>query len=197
MGEPLQNWSEFGTRLTNSNFQGLARISHRPKLTFGTFTKYIYDSIAGEGVDVYVIDTGINVDHVEFEGRAKWAQTIPDDEDVDGNGHGTHCAGTIASRKYGVAKKANVYAVKVLGSDGSGSMSNVIKGVEFAAQAAKVKEASGKSNHKGSVANMSLGGSKSVALDKIINKAVDSGLHFAVAAGGCFTSMFYCFADDN
>ncbi|KAF8627606.1 hypothetical protein AX15_004312 [Amanita polypyramis BW_CC] len=162
---------------------GLARISHRPKLTFGTFTKYLYDNIAGEGVDVYVIDTGINVDHVEFGGRAKWAHTVPDDGDIDGNGHGTHCAGTIASKKYGVAKNANVYAVKVLGSDGSGSMSNVIKGVEYASQAAKVKDASAQSNHKGSVANMSLGGSKSVALDKVIDKAVEGGLHFAVAAG--------------
>ena len=51
------------------------------------------------------------------------------DEDKDGNGHGTHCAGTIASRKYGVAKAANLVAVKVLGSNGSGSMSDVVAGV--------------------------------------------------------------------
>lgn len=73
---------------------------------------------------------GINVDHVEFEGRAKWGKTMPkNDEDKDGNGHGTHCAGTIASRKYGVAKAANLVAVKVLGSNGSGSMSDVVAGV--------------------------------------------------------------------
>jgi len=170
---------------------GLARISHRPKLTFGTFTRYDYDNDGGAGVDVYVVDTGINTDHVEFEGRASWGKTIPQDVDEDGNGHGTHCAGTIASRKYGVAKAANVIAVKVLGSNGSGSMSDVVGGVVWAADAAKKKfdaakaefAATGKTKHKGSVANMSLGGGKSQALDDAVNKAVDNGLHFAVAAG--------------
>lgn len=172
--------------------QGLARISHRPRLSFGTFTKYEYDSEGGDGVDVYVIDTGINVNHVEFEGRAAWGYTVPqNDVDEDGNGHGSHCAGTIASRKFGVAKKANVIAVKVLGSNGSGSMSDVVKGVDWAASQAKAKataadaefKATGKTKHKGSVANMSLGGGKSQALDSVVNKAVDGGLHFAVAAG--------------
>ncbi|KAJ7750046.1 peptidase S8/S53 domain-containing protein [Mycena maculata] len=172
---------------------GLARVSHRDKLTFGTFTRYEYDPAGGEGVDVYVIDTGINTAHVEFQGRASWGKTIPlNDVDEDGNGHGTHCAGTIASAKYGVAKAANVIAVKVLGSNGSGSMSDVVEGVNFAtesaltkAQAAKAEEAAtGKaSTHKGSVANMSLGGGKSRALDQAVNAAVDAGLHFAVAAG--------------
>ncbi|KAG1763657.1 peptidase S8/S53 domain-containing protein [Suillus placidus] len=171
---------------------GLARISHRDKLGFSTFTKYLYDSEGGDGVDVYVVDTGINVAHSEFEGRASWGKTIPtNDVDEDGNGHGTHCAGTIASRKYGVAKKANVIAVKVLGSNGSGTMSDVVAGVAWAAQSA-VKTfaaaraefaATGKTKHKGSVANMSLGGGKSPALDLAVNRAVDAGLHFAVAAG--------------
>lgn len=155
------------------------------------FTKYIYDPVGGEGVDVYVIDTGINVLHEDFEGRASWGKTIPQDEDEDGNGHGTHCAGTIASRTYGVAKNANVIAVKVLGSNGSGTMSDVISGVVWAARQAKAKAvaaaeefaATGKTKHKGSVANMSLGGGKSQALDDAVNGAVDAGLNFAVAAG--------------
>lgn len=171
---------------------GLARISHREKLRFGTFTQYAYDSEGGEGVDVYVIDTGINIDHVEFEGRAYWGKTIPqNDVDEDGNGHGSHCAGTIASAKYGVAKKANVIAVKVLGSNGSGSMQDVVSGVDFAYKSAKEKaaaaeaefKATGRTAHKGSVANMSLGGGKSNALDRAVNAAVKGGLHFAVAAG--------------
>src|ERR1700729_3653773 len=113
---------------------GLARISHRDSLSFGTFNKYLYSEGAGEGVDAYVIDTGTNIEHVDFEGRASWGKTIPvGDEDRDGNGHGTHCSGTIAGKKYGVAKKANIYAVKVLKSNGSGSMSDVVKGVEWAA----------------------------------------------------------------
>ena len=178
--------------MSTRNKQGLARISHRPKLSLGTFTKYEYHADAGKGVDVYVIDTGINIDHNEFENRASWGKTIPqNDVDEDNNGHGTHCAGTIASRKYGVAKGANVIAVKVLGSNGSGSMSDVIAGVVFAATSAAEKataadaerKATGKTKHKGSVANMSLGGGKSQALDDAVNGAVDTGLHFAVAAG--------------
>ncbi|KAK2733346.1 serine protease [Onygenales sp. PD_40] len=168
---------------------GLARISHRDSLSFGTFNKYLYSSDGGEGVDVYVIDTGTNIDHVDFEGRASWGKTIPmGDEDVDGNGHGTHCSGTVAGKKFGVAKKANVYAVKVLKSNGSGTMSDVVKGVEWAAGAhtkkvESAKAGKGKKGFKGSAANMSLGGGKSVTLDLAVNAAVDAGIHFAVAAG--------------
>ncbi|KAL9107792.1 MAG: hypothetical protein Q9187_008375 [Circinaria calcarea] len=168
---------------------GLARISHRDSLSFGTFNKYLYSADGGEGVDVYVIDTGTNVDHVDFEGRATWGKTIPaNDEDVDGNGHGTHCSGTVAGKKYGVAKKASIYAVKVLKSNGSGTMSDVVKGVEWAAVSHSknvddAKNGKGKKGFKGSAANMSLGGSRSVTLDLAVNAAVDAGIHFAVAAG--------------
>ncbi|KAI9695387.1 MAG: serine protease [Bogoriella megaspora] len=168
---------------------GLARISHRSPLSFGTFNKYLYSSDGGQGVDVYVIDTGTNVDHVDFEGRASWGKTIPNnDEDKDGNGHGTHCSGTVAGKKYGVAKKANIKAVKVLRSNGSGSMSDVVKGVEFAAEehaknVEALKKGKGKKGFKGSAANMSLGGGKSPTLDLAVNAAVDAGIHFAVAAG--------------
>lgn len=170
---------------------GLARISHPNKLSFGNFNQYVYEPRGGEGVDVYVIDTGINTEHNEFEGRASWGKTIPEDEDEDGNGHGTHCAGTIAGRKYGVAKAANVIAVKVLGTNGSGSMSDVVAGVSWASKQAQAKaiqaikefRATGKTSHRGSVANMSLGGGKSPALDRAVNNAVRNGMHFAVAAG--------------
>lgn len=176
---------------------GLARVSHRDALSFSDYNKYIYTSDAGEGVDVYVIDTGTNIEHADFEGRANWGKTIPaNDEDLDGNGHGTHCSGTIAGKKYGVAKKATIYAVKVLKSNGSGTMSDVVKGVEWAATShqnkvaeAKMEAKSGKKGKKGkkpfkgSAANMSLGGGKSVALDMAVDAAVDAGIHFAVAAG--------------
>jgi cerevisin len=105
------------------------------------------------------------------------------DQDEDGNGHGTHCSGTIAGKKYGVAKKAKVYAVKVLRSNGSGTMSDVVKGVEWAAEAHIKKSKKGDKKFKGSVANMSLGGGSSRTLDLAVNAAVDAGLHFAVAAG--------------
>jgi cerevisin len=167
---------------------GLARISHRDALGFGDFNKYLYSEDGGEGVDAYVIDTGTNIEHVDFEGRASWGKTIPaGDEDIDGNGHGTHCSGTIAGKKFGVAKKANIYAVKVLKSNGSGTMSDVVKGVEWAANAhsesISAAKKGKKKGFKGSVANMSLGGGKSRILDLAVNAAVDAGLHFAVAAG--------------
>lgn len=159
---------------------GLARISHRDKLSLGSFNKYLYDSEGGEGVTAYVVDTGINVNHENFEGRALWGKTIPaNDEDIDGNGHGTHCAGTIGSKTYGVAKKAEIVAVKVLRSNGSGTMSDVIKGVEYVASD-HLKN--GKSR-KASTANMSLGGGNSPTLDLAVNAAVDVGIHFSVAAG--------------
>ena len=166
----------------------MARISHRDSLSFGTFNKYLYSEDGGEGVDVYIIDTGTNVDHVDFEGRAEWGATIPQgDPDEDGNGHGTHCSGTVAGHKYGVAKKANIKAVKVLRSNGSGSMSDVVKGVEYAAEShadqVELAKKGKRKGFKGSAANMSLGGGKSSLLDQAVNAAVEAGLHFAVAAG--------------
>jgi len=166
---------------------GLARISHRNALTFGTFNKYLFDSSAGKGVTVYIVDTGVNINHTDFGGRAKWGTTVPDgDEDVDGNGHGTHVAGTIAGTRYGVAKKANVVAIKVLRSNGSGTMSDVIKGVEMVAEYHENESDNARKNgkpFKGSVANMSLGGGRSRSLDAAVNGAVDVGVNFVVAAG--------------
>ncbi|CDH60383.1 serine protease [Lichtheimia corymbifera JMRC:FSU:9682] len=167
---------------------GLARISHRDRLSLSDFNKYSYDAkAAGKDVKVYVIDTGINVDHVDFEGRAKWGQTVPSgDEDEDGNGHGSHCAGTIAGKKYGVAKKASPVAVKVLRSNGSGTMADVVRGVDWATEQHTKDSIQAKKTgktYKGSVANMSLGGGKSPSLDLAVNGAVDAGMVFAVAAG--------------
>lgn len=188
---PLVAFVEKDSRVFANDFDtqngapwGLSRISHREALSLGSFNKYLFDNEAGEGVTSYVIDTGINIKHVEFEGRAKWGSTIPaNDEDLDGNGHGTHCAGTIASKQYGVAKKAEVVAVKVLRSNGSGTMSDVVKGVEFAAKSHLQAVKDNKKGFKGSTANMSLGGGKSPSLDLAVNAAVSAGLHFAVAAG--------------
>lgn len=184
---PIVDYVEKDSMVFTQDFQvengapwGLARISHRDKLSLGSFNKYLYDSEGGEGVTAYVVDTGINVEHDNFDGRAVWGKTIPyNDEDIDGNGHGTHCAGTIGSVTYGVAKKADIVAVKVLRSNGSGSMSDVIKGVEYVAND-HIKN--GK-DRKASTANMSLGGGNSPTLDLAVNAAVDAGIHFAVAAG--------------
>lgn len=158
---------------------GLSRLTHE-KQTAPFPHDYQYPASAGQGVDVYVIDTGINIDHEEFEGRAKWGKTIPlFDLDIDGNGHGTHCAGTIGSKTFGVAKKATLIAVKVLRTSGFGTNSDVIKGVEWVTKQHRRKSRAGRK----SVANMSLGGGRSMTLERIVDRAVAAGVHFAVAAG--------------
>ncbi|KAL1914237.1 uncharacterized protein VTP21DRAFT_9077 [Calcarisporiella thermophila] len=156
---------------------GLARISHREKLNTNTQDKFIYDVNGGQGVTAYVIDTGILTNHPEFEGRARWGATFADDGDEDGNGHGTHVAGTIGSKTYGVAKKVKLVAVKVLGSDGTGYNSDIIAGINWAANDQK------KNPKNKSVANLSLGGTASDAVDNAVKGAVAAGLHVVVAAG--------------
>jgi len=129
----------------------------------------------GSGVDIYIVDTGIRVTHNDFGGRASIAfDAVGDGQNGnDCNGHGTHVSGTAASSTYGVAKGASLFAVRVLDCGGSGTNSGVIAGVDFVAN-----------NHSGpSVANMSLGGGASTALDNAVNNAVNSGVFFAVAAG--------------
>ena len=163
---------------------GLQRISNKKLLPKAS---YEYPASAGFGVSVYIIDTGINIKHNDFGGRAVWGKTIPeDDEDIDGNGHGTHCAGTVAGGKYGVAKRARVVAVKVLRTSGFGSNSDVIKGIEWAARdhmnRVMIARKLGLPKPR-SVANMSLGGGRSIILEDAVNAAVKAGIHFAVAAG--------------
>jgi subtilisin family serine protease len=114
--EPVQLWETFAPVNQPDATWGLGSISHRVP----GYTDYAYDSSAGEGTYAYVLDTGINSEHVEFEGRASFGfNAVGDNKDTDGNGHGTHCAGTIASRAYGVAKKAQIIDIKVLGPQGS------------------------------------------------------------------------------
>lgn len=157
---------------------GLSRVSQRERPAL--LDRYVYPESAGKGVDVYIIDTGINIEHEEFEGRARWGKTIPlFDMDIDGNGHGTHCAGTIGGKTFGLAKKANLYAVKVLRTNGFGTNADVIKGVEWVIREGKRRARTGRK----AVANMSLGGGRSISLERVVNRAVASGIHFAVAAG--------------
>ncbi|MFG2890863.1 S8 family peptidase [Streptomyces sp. NPDC048248] len=137
--------------------------------------KYNYPDSAGEGVTAYVIDTGVRTTHKDFEGRAASGfDAVDGDEDAtDGNGHGTHVAGTIAGAAHGVAKKAKIVAVRVLDDQGSGTTEQVVAGIDWVTK-----------NHKGpSVANMSLGGGADEALDAAVQKAIASGVTFAVAAG--------------
>ena len=137
--------------------------------------KYTYPDSAGEGVTAYVVDTGVRITHKDFGGRAVSGFDAIDNDDNadDGNGHGTHVAGTIAGAAHGVAKKAKIVAVRVLDDSGSGTTEQVVAGIDWVTK-----------NHKGpSVANMSLGGGADPALDAAVQKAIASGVTFAVAAG--------------
>jgi len=141
--------------------------------------KYTYPESGGKGVTAYVIDTGITITHKEFGERARWGKTVPQGEDaLDVHGHGTHVAGTIGGSTYGIAKNVNLVAVKVLDSQGRGTNSDVIAGINFAVEDYKNLGANAKA-----VANMSLGGYYSYALNLAIDAAIDSGIQFSVAAG--------------
>lgn len=171
---------------------GLARISSRAAGT----TEYRYDESAGDGTFAYIIDTvtsirffpsplstntvqGIFAAHNDFGGRAVFAANFAEDgEDFDGNGHGTHVAGTTGSHTYGVAKKTSLIGVKVLDAEGSGALSQVIAGIDYAVNDMKTKGRTGKS-----VANLSLGGIISPMTNQAVAQAADEGLFMAVAAG--------------
>ena len=138
----------------------------------GTNGQYTY-SATGQGVTAYIIDTGIRTAHSEFGGRASAGFDAFGEDGQDGNGHGTHVAGTVGGRTYGIAKDVALVAVRVLNDEGSGSNSGVIAGVDWVTE-----NASGPS-----VANMSLGGGASQALDNAIQNSINSGVAYAVAAG--------------
>ncbi|KAF9282072.1 hypothetical protein BGZ68_006221 [Mortierella alpina] len=151
---------------------GLPRVSQRD---LDNNADYLYNDAAGEGITAYVVDTGVYIEHNEFEGRASWgANFITGSEDTDENGHGTHVAGTIGGATYGVAKKVNIVGVKVLDAGGSGSTSGVVAGMDWVAKHA----VAGKS-----VVSMSLGGGKSQAIDSAAGRLFDANIPLIVAAG--------------
>jgi subtilisin family serine protease len=150
---------------------GITRTSEKVLAPSGLYS-YV-DTASGDGVTVYVIDTGIYIQNVDFGGRAYWGTNTVDSKTTDGNGHGTHCAGTIGGTTYGLAKKVHLKAVKVLSDAGSGSTAGVISGIEWA-----VKDKKGPA-----VGSMSLGGGKSAAMNSATSNAVTQGLVMVVAAG--------------
>lgn len=138
-----------------------------------------------ENVDIhtYVIDTGIDVEHEEFEGRATWLANFADQENRDCNSHGTHCAGLVGSKSYGVCKDAKLFAVKVLDCRGSGSTSSVIQGIEFAYKR-HLEESKTSDKKVKSIVSMSLGGGRSFALNKAVKATIkNDNFYFAAAAG--------------
>lgn len=127
---------------SNTPSWGLPRISRASNSELKT---YYYDSTAGTGVTVYVIDTGINIHHQEFGGRASWGFNNADKIDSDLNGHGSHVSGIVAGSTFGVAKKAKLVAVKVMGKSGTGTNSRIIGGIQWAVADAKRHGRSAKS----------------------------------------------------
>jgi len=165
--------SIFGQQ-TNPPSWGLDRISQRNLPLDNTFH---YPNNPGSNVFTYTIDTGIRITHNDFGGRAVWGyNAVPGSTNDDLNGHGTHCTGTMIGTSYGIAKSARGSAVKVLGDLGFGSTDGVIAGVNWVTSQHNA-------NGGPSVANMSLGGGASTALDNACNAAVAAGVHVAVAAG--------------
>jgi subtilisin family serine protease len=150
---------------------GLDRIDQR---ALPLSNSYTYDTTAAN-VHAYVIDTGIRANHTDFGGRASiGADTVGDGQNGnDCNGHGTHVAGTVGGSTWGVAKGVRIVAVRVLNCAGSGTNAGVIAGVDWVTANA-IKPA---------VANMSLGGGISTALDAAVRNSIASGVTYALAAG--------------
>ena len=155
---------------TNATW-GLDRVDQR---TLQLNKTYQYNQ-TGSGVHAYVIDTGLRATHVEFKGRiGNGFSAVSDGQGTnDCNGHGTHVAGTIGGSTYGIAKAVTLHAVRVLGCTGTGTSSGVIAGVEWVT-ANRVRPA---------VANMSLGGGISNALDLAVVNSIAAGVTYAIAAG--------------
>ena len=150
---------------------GLDRIDQR---NLPLSTTYSYTS-TGAGVRAYIIDTGIHASHTQFTGRVGTGTDKVDNDNnpADCNGHGTHVAGTVGGTTYGVAKGVTLIGVRVLNCSGSGTTSGVIAGVDWVT-----------ANHvKPAVANMSLGGGASTALDNAVANSIAAGVTYAIAAG--------------
>jgi aqualysin 1 len=167
---------------------GLDRIDQRSlplNSTFG-YTR------SGAGVTAYIIDTGLRPSHADFGGRAVADQDFVDPANPGGpyynygkdcNGHGTHVGGTVGGSSYGVAKSVSLVGVRVLDCDGYGLISEIVAGVDWVTRSAR----------KPAVANMSLGGGGSTALDTAVKNSIASGVTYAVAAGNenrdaCYSS---------
>ena len=164
---------------------GLDRIDQRSRPLSGT---YSYTG-TGSGVRAYIIDTGIRFAHAEFGGRAvRGTDTVTSGgllglfgggsgstNGEDCNGHGTHVAGTVGGTTYGVAKQVTLVAVRVLGCDGSGATSGVIAGVDWVTADHQAGQPA--------VANMSLGGGASSALDTAVRNSIADGVAYGLAAG--------------
>jgi len=143
--------------------------------------------VNANGVRVYVIDTGIYGGHDDFSGMITPDSDCHKDTSggsaplTDGNGHGTHVAGTVCGDSYGVAEECDLCAVKVLDDNGSGTNTGVINGINHVVTNCKAAFPEG--TERKCVANMSLGGGFSPSLNTAVKNAVAAGVVMVVAAG--------------
>ncbi|KAF9699412.1 hypothetical protein EKO04_002308 [Ascochyta lentis] len=145
------------------------------------FTYAFSDETLGAGVDIYVIDTGVRTSHAVFTGRGTQGFSATGSS-VDGDGHGTHVAGTAGGAKFGVAQGANIIAVKVLGDDGSGSSSDTIAGMDWVISNHQKRKT--QPGFVGSIMSMSWGlQGTAQSVDEVIAGASEAGIHVSVAAG--------------
>jgi len=142
------------------------------------FSPYIWPNRGGAGVDAYIIDTGIYIEHDEFyPNRAiAGANFITNEVNTDLNGHGTHVAGTVGGNSFGIAPSCTMIGVKVLDRNGSGTLLGVIQGMEYVGIRRKETQ-------NPSTANMSLGAGLSAAVNDAADALVDTGVVVVVAAG--------------
>ena len=126
---------------------------------------------------VYILDSGIDITHPDFQGRARWGFSSSSNTQKDDFGHGTHVAGIVASNSFGVAKKAWVVAVQVLDAHGEGSTSDIIRGVHY------VMDQVRKDPFQKAIINMSFGGPADDVVDDVLESAVGMGISVVVAAG--------------
>ncbi|WP_345945233.1 S8 family peptidase [Streptomyces albus subsp. chlorinus] len=140
--------------------------------------KYTYPATAGAGVTAYVIDSGVRVSHKDFGGRAVNGYDVVDGDKTaqDGANHGTHVSGTIAGARYGIAKKAKIVAVRILGNDNRGTSADAIAGIDWVIKDHKAKGGP-------AVANLSIGGYHDPALDTAVKRAVAANITCVVSAG--------------
>ncbi|KAH8734643.1 peptidase S8/S53 domain-containing protein [Ilyonectria robusta] len=157
----------------SSSTWGLGTVSHRSS----GYTSYIYDTAAGEGTYAYIVDTGIRATHNEFESRATAIWSAFSGDNADTNGHGTHVAGTIGGKTYGVAKLATLLGVKVFQGDES-TTSIILSGYNWA-----VNHIVNNGRASKAVINMSLGGDYSATFNNAVASASSSGVLTVVAAG--------------
>ncbi|KAF8654297.1 hypothetical protein AX16_003556 [Volvariella volvacea WC 439] len=137
---------------------------------------YYYDSTAGQGSVIYLLDTGVYIEHSEFGGRASHGPAFGVPSPTDGNGHGTHTAGVAIGTTYGVAKLASLVSVKILSDSGSGSVSNIISGINWAVTTAV-------SSSQRATILLPIGGGANTALDNAVASAVSAGVTVSVPAG--------------